>query len=149
MKPSHILYMNFFPIVSSFATTADYNSSAPKVLEGSNAAVHDQAFKHDTTLSNLNTMLVPSDHDNHATEKCDSVGKAIDETSGPDNHGTFVTEKRGFGDLLYKLFGLPDRNKSNEEKHGIGNATPGRRNDNEQSIFHHAHDDKIRRQQRG
>ena len=137
MKPSHIFCTIFFPIVSSLATITDCDSSAPKVLKGSNAilepaiAVHDQAFKHGTTLSNFKRMLDPLNHDNYDTEKYDGVGKLIDETSGQDENGRLITEKRGdFGDFLYKLFGLPDRKRPNGEKHGIENATPERRNDN-------------------
>ena len=137
MKPSHILYLTFFPIVSSFAVTADYNSSVPNVLKGSNVISetattgHDQDFKDDTTLSDLKRTLDPSYHCNHTREKCDSIGTAIDETSGLDEHGTFITEKRrDFADFLYKLFGLPARKKPNEEKHGIGNVTPEKRNTN-------------------
>ena len=129
MKPPP-LYVIFFPIVASFAATTDYNSSTPKAPKQPNAisetatVVYDQAFKHDVTLSDLKRIVDPSDN-----ERRDGVGRAGNETSGLDEHGTFITEKRGnVGDYLYKLFGLPDRDKANGEKHG--NVTPERRNDN-------------------
>jgi len=134
MKPSH-LYLIFFLIVLSFAATADHSSSTTKVLKELNAisetatVLRGQASKHDATVSDLNRMADPSDHDNRLVEKRGDVGKAVNETSGLDEHGTFIKEKRGnLGDYLYRLFGLPDRDKPNGEKHR--NATPERRNDN-------------------
>lgn len=134
MKPTP-LYMIFFLTVPSFATTADHNSSTSKVLKKLNAisgtatVVHDQVFKHNATLSDLKRIGYPSDHYNRLVEKRDGVGKAVNETFDVDEHGKFITEKRGnLGDFLYKLFGLPDRYKANGENHG--NATPERRNDN-------------------
>jgi len=124
MKPPP-LYVLLFPIVSSVAATTDYHSNTPKALKEPNAisetatVVYDQAFKPD-----VERIVDPSDN-----EQRDGVGKVVNETSGLDEHGTVITEKRGdVGDYLYKLFGLPDRDKPNGEKHG--NVTPERRNDN-------------------